>query len=129
MEATSAAQFERLLAPHLKAAPHDPVTLYHQAVGVFIPKRRWVNAEKTLTLAETCALRSEYCEAWLPGWIAAQRALVAKRRRLAAETPISEREQNILTSAFERALGLLPSDELRQFVDHETRDLVRGLDQ
>lgn len=120
----SPAEVQRLLEPHLKADPHDPVTLYYRAVGVLIPKRRWSSAEACLTTAATNALRAEYYEGWLPGWIAAQRALVAKRRRSAAPTPISERERRTLTDAFQRALELFPSDELQEFVDHETRGLA-----
>lgn len=120
----SPAEVQRLLEPHLNADPHDPVTLYYQAVGVLIPKRRWTSAETCLTESATNALRSEYYEVWLPGWIAAQRALVAKRRREAASTPTSEREKRTLADAFQRAFELFPSDELQQFIDHETRGLT-----
>lgn len=113
-----------LLQPHLDAGPDDPVTLYYYAVAVLIPKGRWAGAETALAKAATNALRSEYYEGWLPGWIAAQRALVAKRRRTSASTPLSDKEQRALARAFASALELFPTDELQQFVDHESRDLT-----
>lgn len=112
-----------LLEPYLAAAPDDPVTLYYYAVAVLIPKGRWADAEAALAKAATSAVRSEYYEGWLPGWIAAQRALVAKRRRMHGSTPPSQREQRALADAFAAALELFPAAELEQFVEHETRDL------
>jgi hypothetical protein len=118
------AEVQHLLEPHLKAAAHDPVTQYYYAVGVLIPQQRWAAAEKALAAAAASAVRPEYYEGWLPGWIAAQRALVAKQRRTSAPPPLSESEQRALADAFARALELFPSDELEQFVAQETRDLV-----
>jgi hypothetical protein len=119
-------QVQRLVAPRLNDDPSDPVTLYYHAVGVLIPQGQWVSAQTALAAAATNAIRSEYYEGWLPGWIAAQQALVAKRRRTATSKALSQTERRALSDAFARALQLFPSDELERFVAHETTELSVG---